>query len=141
MRPALVERLDGRLNHVCRCVKIGFPDLQMHDLFALSFQGFGLVQNLEGRLGAQPRHARGKAKLVLGGSSRFHAGKGRHYTSRAAALAAMTILCSPLGNVRKRKSQRAVMGNCRWPIADCKSARVARLRNWQSKIGNYSEIV
>ena len=77
MSPALVESVDGGFNDIGGSVEIGLSDLQVHDLFSLSLQGAGLVQDLKGGFSAQARHARGQAEFVLSG--RFHGGKNRHY--------------------------------------------------------------
>ena len=52
MRPALIERLLGRLDDVLRRVEIGLADLQVNDAAALRLQRAGLHQNLERGLDA-----------------------------------------------------------------------------------------
>jgi hypothetical protein len=87
MRPAFVEGINRSLDYVSRGIEVGLANLQVHDVFALAFQRSSLIQDFEGGFGPEARHARGQAKLVLGGGG-FHAGKGRHYTSGAAGGAA-----------------------------------------------------
>ena len=82
MRPSLVQGVNRSLDNVRRRVEIRLADFEVDDVFALPLECARFVQDFEGGLGAQARHAASKAKLELG--SVFHGGKPGHYTPNAA---------------------------------------------------------
>ncbi len=57
MRPTSAQGVDAGVDHVCGRVEIRFADFQMNDALALALEGTRFVQNFEGGLGAQARHA------------------------------------------------------------------------------------
>jgi len=57
VRPALVERLLGRLNYVRRRGEIRFADFRVNDATALCFQRLGPDQHIEGGLHPDAAHA------------------------------------------------------------------------------------
>jgi hypothetical protein len=61
-----VEGVDGGLDDVGGRVKIGLPDFQVNDFFALFLQGTRAVQDFEGGFGAQTRHSGGETQFRLG---------------------------------------------------------------------------
>ena len=52
-----VEGLLGRRLDVLRRVEVGLADLEVDDALALALEGLGPGEHLEGRLGAEARHA------------------------------------------------------------------------------------
>jgi hypothetical protein len=62
-----MQGVDRGFDHVGGSVEVGLPNLEVDDAAALTLEGAGFIQNLEGGLGAQPGHAAGKLQFVLRG--------------------------------------------------------------------------
>src|SRR5439155_3008669 len=67
MRPSGTEGVDRGVNDVGRSIEIRLADFEMDDVLALPLQRTRPVQNFEGGLRAQPRHAFRQTKFELGG--------------------------------------------------------------------------
>ena len=77
MGPTLAQGIDASVYDVGGRVEVGLTDFEVHDLFALRFEGSRAAQDFKGGFGSQPRHPVGKTQFELGGV--FHGGKPTDY--------------------------------------------------------------